>query len=112
MNGQPFIGVPAVTETARKLAETSPLEALNWLGSLDASVGAPSLAKEAGKIFAGWAQQDSYTAGTWLAQNANHPTYDRMAEAYFRTIINTAPDTAAAWARNPCRSSPPPATTR
>ena len=94
-NGQPFVGREAITRTASKLAEASPAQALDWIGSFQ-SEGRDT--GNAGALLRNWASQDSQAAGLWLKENMNHPSYDAMAENYAFAIRAIDPARADAWA--------------
>ena len=94
--GQAFLGGKAVAETAARLAETAPLETLNWLHSLP-GVTESQLAAGATKVT--WSKQDPRDAGNWLGQNRQHPAYDRMAAQYARAIAGEHPQVALTWAQ-------------
>lgn len=98
LTGQPYLAGEAVSETAGKLAESSPTEAMNWLHTLG-GMGEKQLAKGTGAILDVWTKQDPATAGTWLTQNRNNPQYDEMAQHYVGGIALSDPASALDWAR-------------
>jgi RNA polymerase sigma factor (sigma-70 family) len=87
----------ALVQTAAKLAESAPAEALQWVASLkDAPAAAANPAY--GAAMAAWAGTDPAAAGAWLAQNPGNPAYDTMAAQYAQSIAKSSPDSAVAWA--------------
>lgn len=96
--GQPYLAGEAVTETAGKLAESSPADAMNWLHTLG-GMGEKQLAKGTGAILDVWTKQDPAAAGTWLTENRNNPQYDEMAQHYAGGIVLSDPAGALDWAR-------------
>jgi hypothetical protein len=98
MDGRAHVGPEAVTNTAVKLAESSPTGALEWLATLK-TADAKGVAKGAGTVMQQWAQQDASAAGAWLQQNTTHPFYDRLALGFVRTVVSTDPNAAKEWAQ-------------
>ena len=97
LGAREFVGAEAVTNTALKLAESSPTGALEWMGSLQ-HAEAKEVAKGAGSVMGQWAQVDSQVAGAWLQQNGSHPFYERLALGYIRTVVGVDREGARAWA--------------
>jgi hypothetical protein len=97
LGARDFVGAEAVTNTALKLAESSPTGALDWMRSLDVT-DAKGVAKGAGTVMGQWAQVDAQAAGNWLQQNSSHPFYERLALGYIRTVAGIDRDAARAWA--------------
>ncbi len=97
--GQPFLNGKAVAETAAKLAQTAPVETLNWLQSLP-GISEPQWSASAAEVVKVWAKQDPHSAGNWLNQQAQHPSYDRLATQYARAIAGEHPQAALAWAQS------------
>jgi hypothetical protein len=97
MDGRGYVGAEAVTNTAVKLAESSPTGALEWLATLKPA-DAKGVAKGAGTVLQQWAQQDAQAAGAWLQRNTVHPFYDRLALGFVRTVVSTDPNAAKDWA--------------
>jgi hypothetical protein len=97
--GQAFLGGKAVAETAAKLAETTPLETLNWMQSRP-GISESQLSAGAAKVLDVWANQDPQSAGAWLSENPQHPSYDGMAAQYARAIAAEHPQAALAWAQS------------
>jgi RNA polymerase sigma factor (sigma-70 family) len=98
LNGQAFVGTDAVTNTAAKLAETSPTDALRWLTTLKLT-DANGAGQGAGAVLQTWAQQNPEAAGAWLQQNPNHPFYDQMTASYVRTVAGVDRNVAQEWAQ-------------
>jgi RNA polymerase sigma factor (sigma-70 family) len=97
LGAREFVGAEAVTNTALKLAESSPTGALEWMRSLNVA-DAKGVAKGAGTVMGQWAQADAATAGVWLQQNSSHPFYERLALGYIRTVAGIDREGARAWA--------------
>jgi RNA polymerase sigma factor (sigma-70 family) len=97
LGARDFVSADAVTNTALKLAQTSPTNALEWIRSLDAS-DAKGVAKGAGTVMGEWARTDAQAAGAWLQQNSAHPFYERLALGYIRTVAPIDREGARAWA--------------
>jgi RNA polymerase sigma factor (sigma-70 family) len=93
---QPFIGAEAVSNTARKLAETSPTDALRWVFALQK--GDENAARGAGTVVYDWAQRDPQAAGSWLQSNASSPLYDRLVAAYAGAVASADRGAAQEWA--------------
>jgi RNA polymerase sigma factor (sigma-70 family) len=98
LEGQPFVGTDAVTNTATKLAEASPTDALRWLTSLKLA-DASSAGRSAGAVLQNWAQENPEAAGAWLQQNTNHPLYDQMTASYVRAVAAADRNAANEWAQ-------------
>jgi RNA polymerase sigma factor (sigma-70 family) len=98
LNGQAFVGTDAVANTAAKLAETSPTDALHWLTTLKLA-DANGVGRGAGAVLQTWAQQNPEAAGAWLQQNTNHPLYDQMTASYVRTVAGVDRNAATEWAQ-------------
>jgi hypothetical protein len=96
LEGQAYVGNEAVTGTAMKLAESSPVDALSWLTTLNLA-DANSAGRSAGAVLQNWAQMNPEAAGNWLQQNARHPFYDQMTASYARTVASTDPNAANEW---------------
>jgi hypothetical protein len=86
-----------VTEAANRLADTSPTDALRWIGAVK-TADRVGVADGAGNVLQNWARSDVRAAGTWLTQNAKHPYYDQMAAAYVQTVVSTDKAAAEEWA--------------
>ncbi|HEX5176093.1 MAG TPA: hypothetical protein VFV83_03635, partial [Chthoniobacteraceae bacterium] len=97
LGAREFVGTEAVTNTALKLAESSPTGALEWMRSLNVA-DAKGVAKGAGTVMGQWAQADAGAAGAWLQQNSAHPFYERLALGYVRTVAGIDREGARAWA--------------
>jgi RNA polymerase sigma factor (sigma-70 family) len=98
LNGQAFVGNDAVANTAAKLAEASPTDALHWLTTLKLA-DVNGAGRGAGAVLQTWAQQNPEAAGAWLQQNTNHPFYDQMAATYVRTVAGVDRTAANEWAQ-------------
>lgn len=97
--GQAFLGGSAVVDTVAKLAQSAPMEALNWMQNLP---GISDTQREKGAVAAmnRWAEKDPQAAGNWLVQNQEHPAYDRMAGQYAQAIAEEHPQAAREWAQS------------
>jgi hypothetical protein len=97
LGAREFVSAEAVTNTALKLAESSPTGSLEWMRSLNVA-DAKGVAKGAGTVMGQWAQVDAAAAGGWLQQNSSHPFYERLALGYIRTVAGIDRAAARAWA--------------
>lgn len=97
--GQAFLSGSAVVDTVTKLAQSAPMEALNWMENLP---GISDTQREKGAVAAmnRWAENDPQAAGNWLVQNRQHPAYDRMAGQYALAIAEEYPQAAREWAQS------------
>ncbi|HET6410151.1 MAG TPA: hypothetical protein VFG14_19835, partial [Chthoniobacteraceae bacterium] len=98
LDGQSFVSAEAVANTAAKLAETSPTDALSWLMTLK-STDVENIGRGAGTLLQTWAQQSPEAAGEWLRQNTNHPYYDQMTASYVGNVASVDREAAKAWAQ-------------
>ncbi|MEW6159045.1 MAG: sigma-70 family RNA polymerase sigma factor [Verrucomicrobiota bacterium] len=96
---QPYLAGEAISTTAVKLAETSPVEALTWLKSLNGPAS-EVLGTGFSRTMEAWAARDINAAGHWLSQQADHPHYAEMAAPYAQAVAAVNPDTARAWANS------------
>jgi hypothetical protein len=97
-SGQAFVGSDAVANTAAKLAETSPTDAISWLTTIE-STGTKNIEHGAGSVLQTWAKQNPEAAGAWLQQNSNHQYYDQMVMSYATTVAPVDRNAANAWAQ-------------
>jgi len=97
LGAREFVSAEAVTNTALKLAESSPTGALDWMRTLNVA-DAKGVAKGAGTVMSQWAQVDATAAGAWLQQNSSHPFYERLALGFIRTVAGIDRNAARAWA--------------
>jgi len=88
-----------VEGTAKRLAETSPEGALQWISSLPA-LGEGVVAGSLGRVFSDWAEKNSEAAGKWLSANENHPNYATMARNYSAKLADLDTAEALGWARS------------
>jgi RNA polymerase sigma factor (sigma-70 family) len=98
LSGQAYVGAEAVTNTALKLAEASPTDALRWVTTLKPA-DLDGVGQGAGAVFQTWAQQDPGAAGGWLRQNTNHPFYDQMTASFVRAVAGVDRAVADEWAQ-------------
>jgi RNA polymerase sigma factor (sigma-70 family) len=96
-SGQPYVSGETVTQTARKLAETSPSGAIDWLTSLNATASG-SYRGGLSDVMKSWAKSDPVAAGAWLGQNMGNAYYDDLAGRFARQIATVSPETALSWA--------------
>ncbi len=94
--GQAYLSGSAVADTAAKLAQSAPMETLNWMQNLP---GLSDTQRENGAAAAmgQWVEKDPQAAGNWIAQNPQHPAYDRMAGQYAQAIAEEHLESARAW---------------
>ncbi|MCD6051957.1 MAG: hypothetical protein K0Q55_3375 [Verrucomicrobia bacterium] len=94
--GQAFSSGSAVADTAAKLAQSAPMETLNWMQNLP---GLSDTQRADGAVAAmgQWVEKDPKAAGNWIAQNPQHPAYDRMAGQYAQAIAEEHLESARAW---------------
>ncbi|MCI0538926.1 MAG: sigma-70 family RNA polymerase sigma factor [Verrucomicrobiales bacterium] len=97
--GARYLADSAVTETAARLAQSSPTETLRWLESLQ-SVAPEKASKGIKSVLHDWARRDAGAAAAFLQQQATQPAYDTMADAYARGLVATDPQSALAWAQS------------
>lgn len=97
--GQAFLSGSAVVDTAAKLAQSAPMEALNWMQNLP-GISDTQRANGAAAAMNRWAENDPHAAGNWLVQNRQHPAYDRMAGQYAQAIAEEHPQAAREWAQS------------
>lgn len=97
--GRAYLTGGPITETAAKLAQTAPLEALRWLENFRA---APDGAVKDGvaTVMKEWAKRDVNAAGLFLQGQAQHPQYDAMAASFAQAIAKSNPQNALAWAQS------------
>lgn len=97
--GRAYLTAGPVTETAAKLAETAPLEALRWLENFRA---APDGAVKDGVslVMKDWAKRDVSAAGLFLQGQSQHPQYDAMAGSFAQAVAKSNPQAAIAWAQS------------
>jgi len=96
---QAFTIGTAVADTASKMAQSAPIETLNWLQTLP---GLNETQRDNGAAAAmnQWAEQDPRAAGNWLAQNPQNPSYDRLAGQYALAIAEEHPEVAREWVQS------------
>jgi hypothetical protein len=99
LDGQSFVAADAVMNTALKLAEKSPDDALQWMASLKPA-DVNGVGNGAGTVLQKWAQQDASAAGAWLQANTAHPFYDHLAASYVRSVASSDPSVAKEWAQS------------
>lgn len=97
--GRAYLTAGPITETAAKLAQTAPLEALRWLENFRT---APDGAVKDGfsLVMKDWAKRDLNAAGLFLQGQAQHPQYDAMAGSFAQAIAKSNPQNALAWAQS------------
>lgn len=97
--GRAYLTAGPITETAAKLAQTAPLEALRWLENFRA---APDGAVRDGValVVKDWAKRDVNAAGIFLQGQSQHPQYDAMAGSFAQAIAKSNPQNALAWAQS------------
>jgi|GEM_PF-1250565 len=97
--GRAYLTAGPITETAAKLAQTAPLEALRWLENFRA---APDGAVKDGvaTVMKDWAKRDVNAAGLFLQGQSQHPQYDAMAGSFAQAIAKSNPQAALAWAQS------------
>jgi RNA polymerase sigma factor (sigma-70 family) len=97
--GRAYLTAGPVTETAAKLAQTAPLEALRWLENFRA---APDGAVKEGValVMKDWAKRDVNAAGQFLQGQSQHPQYDAMAGSFAQAVAKSNPQAALAWAQS------------
>lgn len=98
LGGKPFVTGDTVAQTAAKLAENSPAQAMQWLQTLK-GLAQEHVAAGQTKVMETWARQDANAAGLWLEQNRGQAGYDPLAGSYARAIGRSYPQTALAWAQ-------------
>jgi hypothetical protein len=89
----------AVEQVAGKLAQSAPLEALQWLNSLS-SVKSEQRNSGLRATMDQWVKSDPNAAGAWLQQHASDDGYDTMAGAYAQNIAPSDVKSAVAWAQS------------
>ena len=95
--GEQFVSPSSVNATARKLAESSPEDALRWLTSMPELEDSVSSRTHAG-VLAQWASNEPERAGEWLRGNPNHVGYDEMARHYAAAVAGVDAEGAQRWA--------------
>lgn len=97
--GRAYLTAGPITETAAKLAQTAPLEALRWLENFRV---APDGAVKAGvaTVMTDWAKRDVNAAGLFLQGQAQHPEYDALAGSFAQAVAKSDPRSALAWAQS------------
>lgn len=97
--GQAYLGGSAVAETAAKMAQSAPMEALNWMQHLPGISDAQRTDGSAAAMNH-WVEKDPQAAGNWIAQNPQHPAYDRLAGEYARAIAGEDLQAAREWTQS------------